>query len=323
MDLKKNALEIITFGKPECIVGRLPDYQLYYLGCDHEGYEGGGHHLPVGSKWKDIWQTEWHKEHAGVMGFPRGNPLAEVGNLKSYTWPDPNDKRICNKIYKLAKEFPGGDLFLSGRNRDTLWEKSYMLVGMEKMMEYFYTEPEYAKEILHRIMDFQLGIAAHYVAAGIEMAYLGDDLGTQTSLILSPGIINEFLVPEYKRIFDFYKKNNVLIYFHSCGHIEPVLDLFFDLGVNILNPIQATANNLENVRRKTAGKMALHGGVSTLTIMEGPVDKIKAEVKYVLNLLGKEGGYFCAPDQGMPFPEANYKAYEEAVEEYGRYPLGI
>ena len=84
MTNKENALQIIWFGNPERVVGELPLYRLSYLGCDHEGYESGGHHLPVGSKWTDIWQTQWHKEHPDVMGFPRGNPLADIRNLKDY-----------------------------------------------------------------------------------------------------------------------------------------------------------------------------------------------------------------------------------------------
>lgn len=321
MTNKENAIEIIRFRKPERIVSRLPDYRLCFLGCNHEGYEGGGHDLPVGSKWTDIWQTEWHKVYVDVMGFPRGNPLDDINNLKNYQWPDPNDDRICGKIYKMAKDFQDGDMFLSGVHRDTLWEKAYMLVGMENMMVYFYTEPEYAREILHRIMDFQLGIAAHYVLLGIECTCFTDDLGTQTSLILSPGIINEFLVPEYKRLFEFYKRYNIIIYFHSCGHIEPVLETFMSLGVDILNPIQATANNLSIVRQKTQGRMALEGGISSKTLMEGPIDKIKYEVRNTIKILGENGGYFCAQDQEMPFPKEHYEAYEEALNEYGRYPL--
>lgn len=321
MTEKQNAMEIIRFGRPERIVQGLKDYSLSYLGCDHEGFEGGGHHLSVGSKWTDIWGTVWHKEHADVMGFPRGNPLAEPAALKGYRWPDPDDERICSKIYALAKGFPGGDLFLSGRNRDTLWEKAYMLVGMENMMVCFYTEPEFAREILRRIMDFQLGIAKHYLKLGIEVVHMGDDLGTQSSLILSPSVINEFLLPEYKRLFTLYKKHGIVVNFHSCGHIEPMLDTFMELGVDILNPLQATANNLAAVRSRTQGRMALAGGVSTKALMDGPVEKIKSEVRAAIRLLGAEGGYFCSSDQWMPFPEAHVRAFEEAVEEYGRYPI--
>ena len=321
MTNKENALEIIRFGKPERVVKGLPAYTPCYLGCNHEGFEGGGDNMPVGSRWKDIWQTEWHKEHADVMGFPRGNPLGDMNNLKNYQWPDPDDERICGQIYRMAKDFPGGDLFLSGSQRDTLWEKAYMIADMESMMMYFYTEPEYAREILHRIMDFQLGIAAHYVSLGIEFVHMSDDLGTQKSLILSPAIIDEFLVPEYKRLFEFYKKHNVMIGFHSCGHIEPLLDTFMNLGMNVLHPVQATANNLLAVRQKTQNRMVLSGGINTKTIMDGPVSKIKEEVRNTIKALGKHGGYFCSPDQSMPFPKAHYEAFEEALEEFGRYPL--
>jgi len=85
---RENALRIIRFDQPERVVGGLPTYSLCYHGCHHEGFEGGGHDCSLGTKWVDIWGTEWHKELDGVMGFPRGHPLADPENLKHYQWPD-------------------------------------------------------------------------------------------------------------------------------------------------------------------------------------------------------------------------------------------
>ena len=78
MNTKENALRIVRFDHPERIMGGCPIHNFGYLGCNHEGFNGGGHHLPVGSVWQDIWGTEWHLEHDGVMGFPRGNPLSDL-----------------------------------------------------------------------------------------------------------------------------------------------------------------------------------------------------------------------------------------------------
>ncbi len=322
MNARENALEIIRFGKPERVVSGVPTYGICYHGMNHEGFKGGGHHLPVGSTWTDIWGTRWEREHDGVMGFPKGNPLADLPSaLKTFEWPDPDDERICKKIYEGLEAREGDDSFLFGSHRDTLWEKSYMLVGMENIMCYFYTEPEAVREVLHRIMDFQLGIARHYLKAGIEGAGLGDDLGTQNGLLLSPEIIHEFLEPEYRRLFDLYTSRDLLITFHSCGHIEPVLDFFMDLGVDVLNPVQATANDLETVRQKTMGRMALNGAVSTAIIMDGPSEVIREEVRRCIHLLGRNGGYFCRSDQGMPFPEEHVEAFNQALEDFGTYPL--
>jgi uroporphyrinogen decarboxylase len=196
-----------------------------------------------------------------------------------------------------------------------------MLVGMENLMIYFYTEPGFVREVMRHIMDFQLGIAAHYLKLGIEFAYLGDDLGTQQGALLGPKIVNEFLVPEYTRLFQLYKERGVLIWFHSCGNVASVVETFMRLGVDVLNPVQATANDLDQLRTVTQGRMALHGGISSALIMDGPVDRIVAEVWQHMWQLGRDGGYFCAPDQGMPFPQAHLDAVHDAVERYGRYPL--
>jgi uroporphyrinogen decarboxylase len=321
MNPKQNALRIIRFDHPEYLMTAPPVHGIAWRGCNHEGYEGGGHDCPVGTVWTDVWGTVWRKEQEGVMGFPVRHPIGDAAALARYRWPDPDDERICGRIDDDAKQADPEGTFLSGSHRETLWEKSYMLCGMETMMSAIFNDPPFAREVLHRVMDFQLGIARHYVDAGVELVGMGDDLGTQRGPLLGPRIVEAFLVPQYRRLFDFYKPRGVLIGFHSCGCIESVLDTFMDLGVDVLNPVQATANDLDLVRGKTQGKMALAGAVSSALIVEGPSERIQAAVRKRLWQLGREGGYFCGPDQGMPWPEAHIQALHDAVEKSGRYPL--
>lgn len=321
MTPRENALRIIKFNHPEYVMEESPDWGLGYYGVDHEGYEGGGHDCPVGSKWVDIWGTGWHKEHEGVMGFPREHPLAEPSALRDYKWPDPNDPRLCERIYRDREGWDPAETFLVGRHRDTLWEKAYMLVGMENLMVYFYEEPEFVREVLHRIMDFQLGMSVHYLNVGVEMVHTGDDLGTQLGPLLGPDIVDGFLRPEYQRLFGLYKSRGVMIHHHSCGNIASVIGLYLDLGVDILNPIQATANDVGAIRARTQGRMALLGGVSTDSVVTGPAARIEAEVRRAMWELGRDGGFFCAPDQGMPWPPGHREAFSDAVQRWGRYPL--
>jgi uroporphyrinogen decarboxylase len=321
MNPKENFQRILHFDTPERIISDLPVYLLSYFGMDHEGFDGGGDESPVGSRWTDIWGTGWHKIQAGVMGLPEICPLAQMEHLPTYAWPDPDDPRLTRQIYELAQAFPAGDTLLAASHRDTLWEKAYMLVGMENMMVYFLSEPDFARKVLHQIMDFQLGIARHYLNLGVEMVFLGDDLGTQQGPLLGPRIVHAFLEPEYRRLFDLYRQHGVLIGFHSCGNVSSVIDMFMDLGVDLLNPVQASANDLDRLRSITQGRMALQGGVNSATIMDGPVERIVAEVRQRMLQLGAHSGYVCQPDQGMPYPRAHLLAFHEAVETYGKYPL--
>ncbi|MDF1513961.1 MAG: uroporphyrinogen decarboxylase family protein [Anaerolineae bacterium] len=101
------------------------------------------------------------------------------------------------------------------------------------------------------------------------------------------------------RLFDLYKSRGVIINFHICGVVLPLVDLFMDLGVNILNPVQATAIDLDALRSATQNKMALMGGISSATIVKGPPEAVRREAAGRMWQLGCNGGYFYRPDQGM------------------------
>jgi uroporphyrinogen decarboxylase len=320
MTPKENLIRVMEFNHPEYVPSGIPGFGLTYNGSNHQGLDGtGGDASPEGSRWKDIWGVGWHKELADVMGLPEFNPLADITKVDTFQFPDPYDPRICAPIHDAEITLNREDGFLMGSHRDTLFEQAYMLVGMENLFIAFYEEPEAVKTLLHRITDFQLGLAEQYVSRGIEMAFMGDDLGHQQGLLFNRSILEEFFVPEYHRTMDFYKKHGVRICFHSCGKVQDILDVFMNLGISILNPVQATANDLRYVRRVTQGRMTLLGAVSSHVVYEGPIERIKADVKETIGLLAQEGGYICAPDQGMPFPPENIAAFSEAVEEFGRY----
>lgn len=312
----QNFLELVRFGAPERIPARIPDYGLHYRGCNHDDAEGHGHHSPVGTAWSDIWGTVWHKDLEGVMGFPRGFPLEHLEDLDDFVFPDPDDPAIHSQIYE-QRAACAGDVLISAAHRDTLWERAYMLVGMENLMVYLHTEPDLVRLLLRRIMDFQLAMARHYAAAGCKIIYLSDDHGMQSSLLLGERVIRDFFVPEYRRLLDFYADKDVIVDFHSCGHIEPLIDVFIEMGIYILNPIQATANDLRRVRERTAGKLVLQGAIDSDVVLRGTPDRIRALVKERIELLGREGGYICSPDQSLGFPAENLKALNYAVEEYG------
>jgi uroporphyrinogen decarboxylase len=192
---------------------------------------------------------------------------------------------------------------------------------MTNLMEYFYTEPGFVEEVFERITEFHLGLARHFVKVGARSAGFSDDLAMQTGPFFGPDVLERFFKPCYKRIFDFYSEHDVLVGQHSCGKVEDLLDFFMDVGLSSLHPVQVSANDLVKVRAKTQGRLALHGGISNVTITNGPVEAIEEEVKRHMWLLGREGGYFCQIDHSMPAPDEHRAAFHEAVEKFGRYPL--
>ena len=94
-----------------------------------------------------------------------------------------------------------------------------------------------------------------------------------------------------------------------------------DVGVTMLNPIQANANDIAKVKRDSlAGKMALNGGIGTHLIMTGTPEQVYDETRRVMEILKPGGGYVVAPDQYFNnMPEANVNALWQAAKDFGVY----
>lgn len=103
---------------------------------------------------------------------------------------------------------------------------------------------------------------------------------------------------------------------HCCGCIMEIIDDIIDLGIDILNPIQAKANDLPKLRQKTEDKVALYGGIDAHTVATGTPVQITEITRETLYLLAQNGGYIAAADQGLPFPQENIEAMRRAVRSF-------
>jgi uroporphyrinogen decarboxylase len=319
MDARTNFLEAVRFGNPGYVPCTLsmPVKRVGFYGVNPDDNRPDG-----AETWTDLWQVRHRHQMDGVMPFPVYHPMEHLDDWSEYIWPDPADPALYEDMKNTIAALPDRDAVLvSGSHRSTLLERAWKLVGMDNLFMMMITDPDRVAWLLERIMDFQLGVAEQYVRIGIDMASPGDDHGTQASLLFSPELFRKLYKPQYARLFSFYRSRDIVINFHSDGNVLPLVDDFIELGIDILNPVQATALDLPELRQRTAGRMALLGGVSTGTIEKGTPEDVREEVRNRIRTLGREGGYICGPDHSLPFPPANVAALRSAVEEYGGYPI--
>lgn len=182
------------------------------------------------------------------------------------------------------------------------------------------THPAEAHALLHAIADYNRKVFERYLELSVDAVGLSDDLGTQTSLMISPAMFREFVLPEYSYAFGPVLGAGKMVHLHSCGCVESIAGDLAGIGVTVLDPVQATANDLKKVKQDTFGRTALHGGISSAVLATGTPSEVRAEVMRVMDILKPGGGYVCAPDQHLPdFPEENLEALWQAAREAGRY----
>lgn len=310
----ENAMRVIRFNSPEWVPVSLPTHGIHFGTPHMKEKDASGRYV-------DMWGVTRWRESDGPGGSAFEGSIQSPSDLAKFTWPDPNDERICGPIYEQAEKFPGGDLWISGGHGCLIWELAYPMVGMENLLMYFLAEPNFVSDLFERLSEFHLGIAGHYVEAGVTSVGFSDDLATQTGPFFSGEIIERFFKPAYKKVYGFYKEHNVLVGQHCDGNVLPLVPFFDEVGLDILNPLQITANDVVAVRETTQGKIAIHGGISNVLVTQGPVERIRREVHKQLWLLGRRGGYLPAIDHSMPAPDEHREAVGEAVREFGRYPI--
>ncbi len=119
-------------------------------------------------------------------------------------------------------------------------------------------------------------------------------------------------------------KTKAKVALHSCGSVYDLIGDFIDIGIDVLNPLQATAKNMEpeKIKQKAGGALALWGGIDTHVVLpKGTREDIREEVKRKISILGEGGGYILSADHNIlvDIPPENLIAMFKAAAEYGRY----
>ncbi len=256
--------------------------------------------------------------------FPVEHPIKEPAQVESHPFPDPDRADLFAEAKERAKEVDRSQCLLFGDNGWGLFERAWLLVGMERLFLWMVEEPEAVKLLLHRIAEVKIRLCERYIEeVGVDGIMFGDDWGWEEGLLMGPRLWREFIKPEQERLYRVCKEAGVLVYQHSDGRVEEVVSDLAGMGLDILNPVQPECNDLEGLKSQYGHLIAFHGAVSSRVLHQGNPQEVEEEVRLRISQLGKGGGYILGPAHWVPYPEENLRAFKEAARKYGRYPLPL
>jgi uroporphyrinogen decarboxylase len=184
-----------------------------------------------------------------------------------------------------------------------------------------------------RLLDFlldqyleRLELILRCLNGYVDILTFGDDLGTQDGLWMSPEIIEELFIPRYKKIWDIvHSKSDCKVFLHSCGSIYSIIGKLIEAGLDILNPIQTSAKNMQpHLLKNEFGKHITFwgGGCDTRDILPfGSPEEVKNHVKRRIELFAKDGGFIFNQIHNIlaDIPPENVIAMYDAAYEFGQY----
>ena len=157
------------------------------------------------------------------------------------------------------------------------------LCGFQRMLEGLLLEPEFVHAVLRRITDLcklALGRYLDLVGPYIQIIKMGDDLGTQNGPQMSPKTYRQVIKPYHQELFAFIKeRTDARIFLHTCGSVYRLLPDLIDAGVEILNPVQVSARDMDTQRLKAefGDRLTFMGAIDTQQVLPfGSVEDVEA-----------------------------------------------
>lgn len=287
--------------------------------CGAAGVEASG---------KDFWGVVWKpiQYELGVYNEIEVSPLANattVKEIEDYNWPDLDwfdVSHIKNEINQINSEHRYAIKFFAGGAFESPW---YMR-GMERFLLDLIDCPDIAEAICTHVAGFYKERALRAIEASdgqIDIIGSGGDIGSQRGLMLSPDLWREHIKPYSRQLIQTFKDMGLTTYYHSCGSIFPVIEDFIEMGLDILNPIQPEAVDMDAVtlQKHFGDRLCFHGGIDEQDLLpNGTADDVSKEVERIINVLGADGGYIVCPAHAFQpdTPAENMMAIYDTAQAY-------
>ncbi|HEY63828.1 MAG TPA: methyltransferase [Caldilineae bacterium] len=287
---------------------------------------------PKGSLYID--QAYWPL--AGPDGLNNYEPLEEKMNqviwaaLPAPPFDQPLTDERLEEIGRIARRlYETTDYAISLSVGCNLFEWCQWLFGMENTYIYMAAEKRKLARFLDRLTEVHMEMLSHLlpkVRGYVQILVVGDDLGMQIGPQMSPETYRELFLPRHKRLYEYAKQlSGAHIFLHSCGGIYELIPDLIEAGVEILNPVQTSAQGMEpeKLKREFGRDLTFWGGgCDTQHILpHGTPQEVRDDVRRRLEIFMPGGGYVWNQVHNVmaDVPPENVVAMLEAAYEFGRY----
>lgn len=245
--------------------------------------------------------------------------MTDPVEVEKFPWPDPKNHLDLEEALKRAKDIPDGYLRM-GIMWSAHFQDSMSAFGMENALITMMLYPEMYRAVIDRICNFYLEINEMFYEATkgyLDAVLIGNDFGGQKALMVDPGMIREFAFPGTKKLIDQAKSYGLTVVHHSCGSIFPIIDDLFDMGVDVIHPIQALAADMDvkTLHQNFKNHGAFCGGVDAQELLvNGTPEMITARVEEIKKVFPT--GLVFSPSHEAILPDispANIDAMYKAI----------
>ena len=293
----------------------LPDFQREFW--SPKNYDEFPPAYRAGEVFTDSWGCVWECKVNGMEGIIKKHPLDDRASFKNYKAPDPLKvhERGPRDFEALKKEAARPrDFFLFGPG-ERFWERLHFVRGFENTMMDLATNEPNIKKLLNLILDHNMRLIEEVVKINFDIVGFGDDWGDQHRLMVSPEMWREWFKEPYKKMFMACRDAGKDVFFHTDGHLLPVINDLVECGASIVN-VQSRPNGIDEIAKLCRKKVCVAIDMDRQYIFPfASPAKLKEYVRECVDKLSWNGGVIVHYDIYPDVPLKNIEAFAEVMEE--------
>lgn len=263
-------------------------------GIVHE-HDGEGH--------TDAWGISWVKQGPfnQIERFPLAGATRE--QALAYHFPAEQIDALMQPMLPVAAQ--AQDTFIGCDVSPCVFEMYWRLRGMEEAMLDMSGDPELIETMFARCADFAALLSEEACTRfSLDWLWTGDDVASQQALLMSPAMWRRLIKPHLARVVAVGKAHGLWTAYHCCGALRPIIPDLIEIGVDVLNPVQAGCPGMDalELKREFGRELAFMGGVDTQGILpNGSAAQVRRATEQLIEgMTADGGGYILAASHTVP-----------------------
>jgi uroporphyrinogen decarboxylase len=205
-----------------------------------------------------------------------------------------------------------------------LFEASWRLRGWDRTLRDIIANPARVEWLFDRLTEMGCVAAARVAQAGVDILALNDDVGTPTGMLVSPDVWRRFFKPRLGLMIRAARavRDDLLMYYHSDGFIEPIIPDLIEIGVDVIEPVQPDVMDPARLKRLHGERLSFWGTVGSARLFcDATAEEVRTEVKQRIETVGPTG-LILATAYDMDLPDVRWEnvlAFFSAADEFGAF----
>jgi uroporphyrinogen decarboxylase len=260
------------------------------------------------------------------------HPLADasLADLADYPFPKGDDPGRFGQLRETALQLKGETPYavVSGIS-GVVYEICWYMRGLELWFVDMVTQPEFCEALLDKTLGFWMDwfrVFLDEVSDVVDVIMIGDDLAGQRGPLFRPDFYRRVVKPRQKQLVQYIRsRTSAKIWYHTCGSCAAYIPDLLDNGIDILNPVQISADNMDPAELKSrfGDRLVFWGGAidAQHVLPSATPEEVREHVRRNIETFKPGGGYVLNNVHNIQakVPPENIVALYDAAYEYGFY----